>query len=87
MECAGSPGVRGLGVTLLVPGAPALGLELGREQPPKGAVNQEDDNGDPRLRLGLWRGWWGRHARGGGIFHAAAAARQNCRRRGRSRCQ
>lgn len=41
----------------VVPGAPALGLELGREQPPQGAVNEEDDNGDPRLWLGLWGGW------------------------------
>lgn len=43
----------------MVPGSPALGLELGREQPPQGAVNEEDDNGDPRLRLGL-RGDWRR---------------------------
>lgn len=26
--------------------------------------------------------WWGRHARGGGIFHAAALGVQNCQRRG-----
>lgn len=41
----------------MVPGAPALGLELGREQPPQGAVNKEDDNGDPRFWLRLRRGW------------------------------
>lgn len=55
-------GLRGLEVALcLVPGAPALSLELGREKPSQGAVHQENDNGDPRLRLRLQRGRWGDH--------------------------
>lgn len=85
-KLAGGPGVRGLGVTLLVPGTPALSLELGGEQPPQGAVNQEDNNGDPRLRLRVQRHRWGSQTRGGGVFRTAACG-QNCQRRGRNYCQ
>lgn len=67
----------------LVPGAPALSLELGGEKASQGSVHQENDYGNPRLRLRLQRGRWGDHTRGCGVFCIAACG-QSCRRKGRS---
>lgn len=82
-EATGSS-ARGLASPTLhppIPGAPALGLELGGEQPSQRAVDQEGDDGGPRLRLRLQGRRRGGHAWRARVFHAATRG-QNCQGKG-----